>query len=505
MDKSAVITLALLGGIAALFLVNFASNEAAAFHLPESTNATDYREGEPAVKYHCFEQNEDGTYNKTAEGYLIPCPIDHGDNAWMLTSSALVLMMTPAGLAIFYSGLSRQKNAVSTLHMVFITTGVIAIQWVLWGYSLAFGPDAGGYGFIGTLDWAGLNNVLHDVPSNAYGGIDGYTIPHQTYMIFQMMFAIITPALIVAAMVERMKFSAFIIFIIIWATFVYDFAAHWTWEITAADNYGMNPGYCGFGWTGCLGSLDFAGGTVIHITSGWSGLILALMLGRRLGYGKVPMEPHNISLIVLGAALLWVGWFGFNAGSAAAAATNATSAFVATQVATGMAAVTWAIVSWAHTGRPSTVGAASGAVAGLVAITPASGFVSPMSAIIVGIVAGVACYAAVMFKNKRKWDDALDTWGVHGIGGLAGALLTGIFAEHRFTPWGDNGLAFGNPAQLYENAVGAFAALAWAVGLTALIIKVMDLVWPGGIRVTPKEEEVGLDLSQHGERAYVTE
>jgi ammonium transporter, Amt family len=474
-----------------------------------SGTAVAYTEGDPAVVYSCFETNEDGSYvtqtnNDTGQAELVPCEIDHGDNAWMLTSSALVLMMTPAGLAMFYGGLSRQKNAVNTLHMVFITTGIIAVQWALWGYSLAFGPDAGGYGFIGTLDWAGLQYVLHDVPSIAYGGIDGTTIPHQTYMIFQMMFAIITPALIVAAVAERMKFSAFVIFIVIWATFVYDFAAHWTWEITGPDNYGINPGYCGFGWTGCLGSLDFAGGTVIHITSGWSGLVIALMLGRRLGYGKIPMEPHNISLVVLGAALLWTGWFGFNAGSAGAAATNATSAFVATQIATGMAAVTWALISWAHTGRPSTVGAASGAVAGLVAITPASGFVSPMSSIIIGIVASIACYAAVAFKNRRKWDDALDTWGVHGIGGLAGALLTGIFAEVRFTPWGDNGLAFGNPAQLYENAVGAFAALAWAMGITAIIIKVMDLVWPGGIRVTPKEEEVGLDLVQHGERAYVT-
>jgi len=320
-----------------------------------------------------------------------------------------------------------------------------------------------------------------------------------------MMFAIITPALIVASLAERMKYSAFVIFVILWATFVYDFAAHWTWEITAEGNYGAIPDYCGFGWTGCLGSLDFAGGTVIHITSGWSGLVIALMLGRRLGYGKVPMEPHNIGMVVLGAALLWTGWFGFNAGSAAAAATNATSAFVATNIATGMAVVTWALISWAHTGRPSTVGAASGAVAGLVAITPASGFVSPMTAIIIGIVASVVCYAALIFKNKRKWDDALDTWAVHGIGGLAGALLTGTFAEKRFTPWGDDGLAFGNPAQLYENAVGAFAALAWAMGITALIIKIMDLVWPGGIRVTPKEEEVGLDLAQHGERAYVTE
>jgi Amt family ammonium transporter len=419
-------------------------------------------------------------------------------------------------LAFFYGGLTRQKNAVNTLHMVFITTAIVAVQWALFGYSLAFGPDAGGYGFIGTLDWAGLNNVLHDVPSNAYGGIGPNTlcsedicgtttIPHQTYMVFQMMFAIITPALIVASLAERMKYSAFVIFVVLWATFVYDFAAHWTWEITAEGNYGANPDYCGFGWTGCLGSLDFAGGTVIHITSGWSGLVIALMLGRRLGYGKVPMEPHNIGMVVLGAALLWVGWFGFNAGSAAAAATNATSAFVATQIATAMAVVTWALISWAHTGRPSTVGAASGAVAGLVAITPASGFVSPMSALIIGIVASVVCYAALVFKNKRKWDDALDTWAVHGIGGLAGALLTGTLAEKRFTPWGDDGLAFGNPAQLYENAVGAFAALAWAMGITALIIKIMDLVWPGGIRVTPKEEEVGLDLAQHGERAYVTE
>jgi Amt family ammonium transporter len=253
-----------------------------------------------------------------------------------------------------------------------------------------------------------------------------------------------------------------------------------------------------------LPSLDFAGGTVIHITSGWSGLVIALMLGRRLGYGKIPMEPHNISLIVLGAALLWVGWFGFNAGSAGAARTNATSAFVATQIATSMAAVTWALISWGHTGRPSTVGAASGAVAGLVAITPASGYVGPMASVIIGIVASIACYAAVMFKNQRKWDDALDTWGVHGVGGLVGALLTGIFAQKIYTPIAD-GLAFGNPQQLLNNAIGAFAALAWAMGITAAIIKIMDAVWPSGIRVTPKEEEIGLDLSQHGERAYVTE
>jgi Amt family ammonium transporter len=468
-------------------------------------NASAYKPGDPGVVYHCFATDSSGKYNLTAEGDLIPCEINSGDNAWMMTASALVLIMTPGGLAIFYSGLTRQKNAVNTLNMVFVATGLVAVQWVLWGYSLAFGPDAGGYGFIGTLDWAGLYNVFHDVPSIAYGGITGTTIPHQTYMVFQMMFGIITPALIVGALVERMKWSAFVIFVLLWATFVYDFCAHWTWEITGPDNYGKNPGYCGFGWTGCYGSLDFAGGTVIHITSGFSGLVIALMLGRRIGYGKVPMEPHNISLVVLGAALLWFGWFGFNAGSAGAAATNATSAFVATQTATAMAVVTWSLLSWAHTGRASAVGAASGAVAGLVAITPASGFVSPMSALVIGIVASCACYGAIMFKNSRKWDDAIDAWGVHGIGGLAGALMTGLLAEKRFTPWGDNGLVFGNPPQLLENAVGAFASIAWAMGITALIVFIMDKVWPGGIRVTPKEEEIGLDLTQHGERAYVSE
>lgn len=443
---------------------------------------------DPAVQYHSWQTDEDGNFLLDEDGALIAAEIDTGDNAWMLTSSALVLMMTPAGLAFFYGGLSRRKNSVNTLHMVFVTTGLVAIQWVLWGYSLAFGPDAG-YGFIGSLDWAGLQHVLHDAPSDVYA----LTIPHQTLMIFQMMFAIITPALIVASVAERMKFSAYLIFVVLWTTFVYDFAAHWTWSLGTAGTAA--------GWTGELGSLDFAGGTVIHITSGWAGLVVALMLGRRLGYGKIPMEPHNISMVVLGAALLWVGWFGFNAGSAADASNAATGAFVATQVATATAALTWSLISWAHTGRASTVGAATGAVAGLVAITPAAGFVSPMSAIIIGVLASIVCYAALAFKNKRKWDDALDTWAVHGIGGLAGALLTGIFSESRYA-WGDQGLAFGNPAQLYENAVGAFAAVAWAMGITAIIIKVMDAVWPGGIRVTPKEEEVGLDLAQHGERAY---
>ena len=470
-------------------LLGIASILAALVAINFSNIALAYTPDDLAVRYHSFEVDEAENLVLDEEGNLVPVEIDHGDNAWMLTSSALVLMMTPAGLAFFYGGLARRKNAVNTLHMVFVTTGLVAIQFVLWGYSLAFGPDAGDFGFIGTLDWVGLHNVLHDVPSDVYA----LTIPHQTFMIFQMMFAIITPALIVAAVAERMKFSAYIIFVVIWTTFVYDFAAHWTWSLGA--------GGTALGWTGALGALDFAGGTVIHITSGWSALVIALMLGRRLGYGKMPMEPHNIGMVVLGAALLWVGWFGFNAGSATDASDAATSAFVATQVATGTAALTWSLISWAHTGRPSTVGAATGAVAGLVAITPAAGFVSPLSAMIIGILASIVCYAAVVFKGRRKWDDALDCWAVHGMGGLAGALLTGIFSETRFS-FGDVGLAFGNPAQLYENAVGAFAAVAWALGVTAVIIKVMDIVWPGGIRVTPKEEEIGLDLTQHAERAY---
>src|SRR5919202_6908456 len=271
--------------LAVFFYFTFSNNNAyAAAPIPgPQVTTNNYTKNDPAANFSCFEKDDKGNLivNKTT-GFLKPCAIDPGDNAWMLASAALVLMMTPAGLAIFYSGLARQKNAVNTLHMVFITTGIIGVQWVLWGYSLAFGPDAMGNGFIGTFDWVGQRGFLHDAPSNVYGGINGPTIPHMTYMAFQMMFAIITPALIVAALAERMKFSAFVIFIILWATFVYDFCAHWTWALSAPDNYGRNPGYCNFGWGGCLGALDFAGGTVIHITSGWSGLVIALMLGRRL-------------------------------------------------------------------------------------------------------------------------------------------------------------------------------------------------------------------------------
>jgi Amt family ammonium transporter len=341
--------------------------------------------------------------------------------------------------------------------------------------------------FVGDFSYLMLNGVSHEAPLGSYEDGEWSTIPHQLFMIFQAMFAIITPALIVGGLIDRMKFSALVIFIPIWASFVYDPIAHWVW---------------GGGWLMDLGALDFAGGTVVHITSGWAALAGALILGRRLGYGKVPMEPHNIPMCVLGASLLWFGWFGFNAGSGLAASGLDTSAFVVTNTATGMASVTWMLMSWAHTGRPSLAGAASGAVAGLVAITPASGFVGVMGSIIIGIAAGTVCYGAVVFKNRRKWDDALDVWGVHGIGGTTGAVLTGVLANEHIG--GVPGGWEGNIEQIGINSIGAASSIAYAFGITLLILKIMDAVWPGGIRVTPKEEEIGLDLAQHGEKAYVT-
>jgi Amt family ammonium transporter len=419
----------------------------------------------------------------TAEGE--PCPIDHGDTAWMLTASALVLFMTP-GVAFFYGGLARSKNVVSTIGMCFIVMGIISVQWVLYGYSLAFGPPTEGvHNFVGDFSYALLNGVSHEAPLRV--GDSWMSIPHQTFMIFQAMFAIITPALIVGGLVDRMKFSAFVIFIVLWATFVYDPVAHWVW---------------GGGFLMDLGALDYAGGTVVHITSGWSALAGALILGRRIGYGKIPMESHNVPMVVLGASMLWFGWFGFNAGSGLAADGRDTSAFVVTNTATAMASLAWVFMSWAHTGKPSIVGAASGAVAGLVAITPASGFVGVMGAIIIGLAAGIICYAAVVFKNRRRWDDALDVWGVHGIGGTVGAILTGVLANEHIG--GVAGGWEGNYMQIAINSLGAGVSIAYAFGLTLLILKVMDIVWPGGIRVTPKEEEIGLDITQHGEKAYAT-
>jgi Amt family ammonium transporter len=405
--------------------------------------------------------------------------IDKGDTAWMLTSCALVLMMTAPGLALFYGGMVRQKNALGTLMQSFIIMAVISIQWVLWGYSLAFGPDRGG--IIGGLDWIGLRGVGTE-PFDTYSK----TIPHQVFMLFQMMFAIITPALITGAFAERKKFSAFLLFTVLWATFVYDPLAHWVW----GDG----------GWLKLRGALDFAGGTVVHISSGVSALVCAVVLGKRKGYGHQPMQPHNLPMTVMGAALLWFGWFGFNAGSALEANGLAASAFLATNTGAAAAALGWMFTEWMARGKPTVLGAASGAVAGLVAITPASGYVGPMSSLIIGAVAGSVCYLACNLKSKLGYDDSLDVVGVHGVGGTWGALATGLFASKAVNEAGGDGLFFGNPGQLWTQIIAVLATYALAVVGTFVILKIVDAVV--GLRVTDEDEVVGLDLSQHSETAY---
>jgi ammonium transporter, Amt family len=406
--------------------------------------------------------------------------IDKGDTAWMLTSCALVLLMTAPGLALFYGGMVRQKNALATLMQSFIIMAVISIQWVLWGYSLAFGPDKGG--IVGGLDWIGLRGVGVE-PFDTYSK----TIPHQVFMLFQMMFAIITPALITGAFAERKKFSAFLLFTVLWATIVYDPLAHWVW----GDG----------GWLKKLGALDFAGGTVVHISSGVSALVCAVMLGRRKGYGHQPMQPHNLPMTVMGAALLWFGWFGFNAGSALEANGLAASAFLATNTGAAAAALGWMFTEWMARGKPTVLGAASGAVAGLVAITPASGYVGPVSSIIIGAVAGALCYTACNFKSKLGYDDSLDVVGVHAVGGTWGALATGLFATKTVNEAGGDGLFFGNPGQLWTQIVAILATYVLAIVATWVILKVVDALV--GLRVTDEDEVAGLDLSQHSETAYV--
>ena len=332
--------------------------------------------------------------------------IDSGDTAWLLVSSALVLLMTAPGLALFYGGMVRPKNALATIMQSFIIMAVISVQWVLWGYSLAFGPD--NVGLIGGLDWVGLRGVGLDP------GPYSDTVPHQAYMLFQLMFAIITPALITGTFAERMKFSTFLVFTLLWATLVYDPLAHWVWAKG--------------GWLSSLGTLDFAGGTVVHISSGVSALAAALVIGKRQGFGRDPMPPHSLPLTVAGAALLWFGWFGFNAGSALSAGGLAASAFTVTNTAAASGALAWMFSEWAIRGKPTVLGAASGAVAGLVAITPASGYVGPLAAILIGGVAGFLCYNACNMKTKLGYDDSLDVVGVHGVGGTWGAVATGLFA-----------------------------------------------------------------------------
>ncbi|HKO31556.1 MAG TPA: ammonium transporter [Nitrospiraceae bacterium] len=408
-----------------------------------------------------------------------PPKIDTGDTAWVLTSTALVLLMTAPGLALFYGGMSRSKNALGTVMQSFIVLALISIQWLLWGYSLAFGPDIGGV--IGGFDWFGLNGVGLE-PNADYAT----TIPHQTFMLFQMMFAVITPALITGAYAERVKFSSFILFTLLWATFIYDPLAHWVWGVG--------------GWLRNLGALDFAGGTVVHISAGMAGLACAIMFRKRLGHGKEPMPPHNLPMTLTGASLLWFGWFGFNAGSALGAGALATSTFTATNTSTAAAALAWMVAEWAYRGKPSALGAATGAVAGMVAITPASGFVGPISAIWIGMGAGVFCYMAVMLKPLFGYDDALDAVGVHAVGGIWGVLATGLFASKAINAAGADGLFFGNPAQLGIQAMALLVTIVFVFVGTLIILAVVAAIT--GLRVTEEEEQTGLDISQHDEKAY---
>ena len=417
-----------------------------------------------------------------------------GDNAWMLVSAALVLMMTGPGLALFYGGLVRRKNVLSTIMHSFVLMGVVTVLWAIVGYSLAF---AEGNPIIGDLRYLFLNGV-GAAPQPDYGA----TVPHLTYMVYQLMFAIITPALISGAYAERMKFSAMLIFTTVWMFLVYFPMAHMVW-----GKGGFLNAFLG----GKFGCLDFAGGTVVHITSGVSALVCALYLGKRVGYPTEPIRPHSVVLSVIGACLLWVGWFGFNAGSAVAASSLASSAFVATHFAAAAAALAWMFAEWFHSGKPSTLGAISGAVAGLVAITPASGFVQPMPALLIGLAAGLVCYfMATAVKKKFGYDDALDAFGVHGAGGTLGALLTGVFATSAINDGLKDaagktlplGLIDGHAAQIGNQAIGVIISWVIAIVGTLIALKIADLC-TGGARVSKLDELNGLDLSQHGEEGYL--
>ena len=402
--------------------------------------------------------------------------MDTGDTAFMLIATALVMLMTP-GLALFYGGMVRSKNVLSTVLQSFVCLGVVSIIWVIYGYSLAFGPDVNG--LIGNLDWAGLAGV--GLEPGKYSA----TIPHLLFCAFQLMFAVITPALITGTFAERVKFPAFLLFTVLWSTLVYLPVCHWVW---------------GGGWISGHGGLDFAGGTVIHINSGAAALVAALMFGKRKGWGKESFHPHNLTMTMLGAGVLWFGWFGFNAGSALSANGVAVNAFFTTQVATGAALLSWLIAEWLVQGKPTTLGAASGAIAGLVAITPGAGFVGSTSAVFIGLVAGALCYFAVLAKSRLGYDDALDVVGVHGVGGLWGALATGLFATTAVNAAGKNGLFFGNPQLLGIQAMDALTTIAYSVVVTFIILKVVDLVI--GLRVSEEEEVQGLDLTQHSEIGY---
>ena len=449
--------------------------------------------------------------------------IDSGNTAWMLAAAAFVLFMTP-GLGFFYGGLTRNKNVLATIMQSFITTGVVAIIWVTVGYSLAFGPDQG-LGLIGNLDWAFLEGVtgepggpieptileesitLEDGTVLEAGEVDpenpgvlyGLNIPHLLFMSFQLMFAIITPALITGAFAERAKFGPFLLFTALWSLLVYVPVAHWVFAydgwLSAFSTAGTDVG---------LNSLDFAGGLAIHVNAGFAAIAAVLVFGKRKGYGSEPMEPHDITMVVLGAAILWFGWFGFNAGSAGGANGQAVYAFADTAIAASVGALAWTLMSWRFSGKPSVVGAASGAVAGLVAVTPASGYVEPMSAVYIGLGAGVICYLAVRLRAKMGFDDSLDVVGVHGVGGAWGAIATGIFATAAVSglAWGD-GVIEGEWNRLTDALIGIVAVGGYSFVVTFIILKVIDMTI--GIRVSEDEEDLGLDVTQHGERAYTSD
>jgi Amt family ammonium transporter len=404
--------------------------------------------------------------------------VDSGDTAWILISTALVMLMTP-GLAMFYGGMVRSKNVLGTIMHSFIAIALVSLQWILFGYSLAFGPDI--RGIIGSLSWAGLSGVGL-APNADYAA----TIPHLAFMAFQMMFAVVTPALISGAFAERMKFSAYLLFILAWTTVVYDPVAHWVW--------GNN------GWLKQMGVLDFAGGIVVHATSGFSALAAALYIGKRKGFLQEPMPPHDLPMTVLGAGLLWFGWFGFNAGSALSSGELATMAFVTTHTAAASATITWIAVEWYHRGKATMFGAATGSIAGLATITPAAGFVGPMPALLIGVAAGLLCYTALNAKTKFGYDDSLDAFGVHGVGGSLGTIMAGVFASVAINAGGANGLLFGNSRQLAVQAGSVLVIAAYSFAVSMVLFKVIDATI--GLRVGKDEETEGLDISQHGEAGY---
>ena len=430
------------------------------------------RAGLPAVLW------ASGAGEVWAQGAESITRIDPADTAWVLIASALVLAMIVPGLALFYGGLVRSKNVLGTIMHSFVILCMVSLLWILFGYSLAFGPDK--WGLIGGLEWAGLREVGLS-PHPAYGP----TIPHQAFMIFQMMFAAITPALITGAFAERMKFGALLLFSVLWSVLVYCPIAHWLW---------------GGGWLSKLGALDFAGGAVVHISSGVSALVCAYVLGKRHGYGTEYMAPHSMPLVLLATGLLWVGWFGFNAGSALGANSIAVVAFLSTHTAAVTAALAWMAIEWVHRGTPTVLGLASGVVAGLATVTPGAGYVGPFSAMFIGLAAGALSYAAIMNKGKLGYDDSLDVVGIHGVGGIFGVLATGVLASKAINPGGADGLLSGNPGFLGVQALAVLAVALFAGLGTYLILKLVNRLV--GLRISPEEERMGLDLTQHNERAY---